>query len=155
MDDDRAQPPADTLREAAEALAESAEAVTEISVSSAASVDPWLLPHLLRVLRLVADRPGVNLTTLAGGTGMTLPRASRMCSAMESAELIERRPVHQDRREIGLVLTDRGVALIAAYRALCTARIADVMRGMPGERRAELLAGLRSFTSSLADRSDR
>ncbi|MCA1221647.1 MarR family winged helix-turn-helix transcriptional regulator [Streptomyces sp. 8L] len=154
MDAPRPQPPAETLREAAETLAASAEAVTEISVGAAAAVDPWLLPHRLRVLRLVADRPGVNLTGLAAGTGMTLPRASRMCAALESAQLIERRPVRQDRREIGLVLSERGSALLADYRALCTERIAEILRAMPGESRTELLEGLRSFVSSLADAGD-
>ncbi|WP_329454529.1 MarR family winged helix-turn-helix transcriptional regulator [Streptomyces sp. NBC_01497] len=155
MDGHGAQPSTDTLRDAAETLADSAEAVTEISVTTATALDPWLLPNRLRVLRFVGERPGVNLTGLAAGAGMTLPRASRMCAAMESAELIERRPVRQDRREIGLVLTGRGTALLADYRALRASRIADVMRRMPDDRRADLLAGLRAFVASLGDAGER
>jgi DNA-binding MarR family transcriptional regulator len=150
MDGQLAGPLADTLTEAARTLADSADAVAEISVTAAAAVDPRLLPNRLRILRLVGDRPGTNLTGLAGGAGLTLPRASRMCAALESAELIERRRAREDRREIGLVLTDHGRALLARYHALRTARIIDVLRAMPAESRAELLAGLRSFASSLS-----
>ncbi|GAA3715849.1 MarR family winged helix-turn-helix transcriptional regulator [Streptomyces tremellae] len=148
------EPTAETLREAAEKLADSAEAVSEIAVSAAAAVDPWLLPHRLRILRFVGDRPGLNLTRLADGTGMTLPRASRMCATLEAAELIERRPVRGDRRGIGLVLTERGASLLADYRDRRATRIADVMRHMPGDSALALLAGLRSFVSSLADAED-
>ncbi|MBP0456392.1 MarR family winged helix-turn-helix transcriptional regulator [Streptomyces montanisoli] len=155
MEGHRSRPPADTLREAAETLAASAEIVTEISAEAAAAVDPRLPPHRLRILLLIGRRRGLNLTGLARSLGVTMPRASRLCASMESDGLIERLPVRQDRREIRLVLTARGSTLLADYRALRADGIADAMRGMPREACAELLAGLRSFVSSLADPGDR
>jgi DNA-binding MarR family transcriptional regulator len=134
---------------AAEPLLASAEAVAEISANAAAALEPRLPTHRLRVLLLVGERPGMNLTGLARATGLTLPRASRMCGGMESAGLLERRPVRADRREIELVLTPHGLTVLTDYRARRAAELTGILRRMPGTACAELLAGLRAFASSL------
>ncbi|MFI5756439.1 MarR family winged helix-turn-helix transcriptional regulator [Streptomyces sp. NPDC051569] len=150
MEGPRPPASAEALREAAEQLAVSAEAVTEIAAGAAAAVDRRLLPHRLRILLIVQERPGINLTGAARAVGLTLPRASRVCGGMEAAGLLERRPVLADRRGIELALTPEGAALLADYRSRRAAEIAEVMRRMPAGERRHLLAGLRSFSSSLA-----
>lgn len=140
---------AETLYEAAEQLAVSAEAIAEIAATAALAVDPRLLRHRLRVLLIVQDHPGINLTGLARAMGLTLPRASRMCSGMESAGMLERRPVIADRREIELALTPEGAALLADYRGRRAEEIAEIMRRMPADERRDLLTGLRAFAVSL------
>ncbi|MFJ4923783.1 MarR family winged helix-turn-helix transcriptional regulator [Streptomyces sp. NPDC088725] len=142
--------PGNTPREAAEELAVSAEAVTEISASAAAALDPRLPPHRLRLLSVIQRRPGVNLTGLAESMGLTLSRASRVCSAMEAAGLLERRPVTTDRREIELALAPRGAALLTDYQDRRAGQIAEVIRRMPASDLGDLLTGLRSFAASLA-----
>jgi len=136
--------------EAAEELALSAEAVARMWMNAAVAVDPRLLPHRLRVLLVVRERPGINLTGLAGAMGLTLPHASRVCAGMESAGLLERRSVATDRREIQLELTPGGAALLADYRARHAVEFAEVVDRMPAADRDGLLTGLRSFASSLA-----
>ncbi|MEU3186782.1 MarR family transcriptional regulator [Streptomyces sp. NPDC006923] len=128
----------------------SAEAVAEIAANAAAAVDPRLLPHRLRVLRIIRAHPGINLTALAKAVRLPLPRASRVCSGMESEGMLERHSVITDRREIGLSLTPEGEALLTDYRARRTAEITEVMRRMPAGDQRRLLTGLRSFTRSLA-----
>lgn len=145
---DHPEAAAEGLDEAAEELAVSVEAVARISAEAAAAVDPRLLPHRLRVLTVVLGRPGVNLTGLAAAVGLTLPRASRVCSGMESAGLLERRPVAGNRREIELVLMPAGEALLRDFRARRNRKIAEAMGRMPVDERLALLSGLRSFSRS-------
>jgi DNA-binding MarR family transcriptional regulator len=150
MESHRSEGSAESPRQAAEELAVSAETIAEMAVNAAVAVDPRLLPHRLRMLLVIQEHPGINLTGLAGRVDLSLPRASRVCGALESAGLLERHAVAADRREIELVLTPAGAALLADYRARRATEIADVIRRMPVAARRELLAGLRSFTASLA-----
>jgi DNA-binding MarR family transcriptional regulator len=137
------------LRRDAEDLADSVTAVTEISVGVAAAVDPRLLPYRLRVLMVVTERPGINLTALAKAIRVGLPRASRVCSGMERAGLLARGSNGHSRREIGLWATARGVAVLEDYRARWADLLTDVMRLTPAADRGDLLTGLRSLASSL------
>ncbi|KIF71383.1 hypothetical protein HY68_26835 [Streptomyces sp. AcH 505] len=134
----------------------SAETVADISVRAAVALDPQLLPHRLRVLYVVGERPRINLTRLAKAVDLGLPRASRLCGRLAAAGLLTRTAVARDRRGVEFTLTEEGAAELAGHLAGRAAELAAVMRLMSVEERRDLLAGLRSFVVSLdAVRGDR
>ncbi|MGW7489474.1 MarR family winged helix-turn-helix transcriptional regulator [Streptomyces sp. NPDC054786] len=138
------------LREAAEQLATAGEAITALMREAAAPVEPRLPPHGLKVLSVVSVRPGRNLTTIAAAVGLGLPRASRVCAALESVGLLLRRPTATDRRAIGLQLSPEGSAFLERFRAIRVDRMAAVLRRMPADERGALVAALGELAVAVA-----
>ena len=145
-----AEPPREEQREAAEQLADAGEAIAGLMREVAASVEPRLTPPGLRVMTVVSDSPGRNLTAVAAAVGLSLPRASRVCAALESAGLLLRRPASTDRREIGLEVSPGGRALLERFRAVRRERMAAVLRRMPTEERCALVAALDELAFAVA-----
>lgn len=71
------------------------------------------------VLGRVAAAPErrLRLSTLAGETGLSLSRISRIVDVLEQRELCERRACPSDARAVEAHLTDAGLALIRAAQA--------------------------------------
>jgi DNA-binding MarR family transcriptional regulator len=71
------------------------------------------------VLGRLAAAPGrrMRLSTLAGETGLSLSRISRIVDVLEQRELAERRSCPSDARAVEAHLTDAGLALIRAAQA--------------------------------------
>lgn len=61
-------------------------------------------------LAMLSEAPAqtLRMTTLAGWTGATLPRLSRVVSRLESDGLVRRSPCPQDRRATNVSLTEVG-----------------------------------------------
>jgi DNA-binding MarR family transcriptional regulator len=90
--------------------------------------------ELLGRLAAAEDRRQ-RLSTLAGETGLSLSRVSRIVDALERRALVERRPCPADARAINAHLTDAGLALVREAQA---AHFAAVQRSFfdrlsPGE----------------------
>ncbi|WP_407554439.1 MarR family transcriptional regulator [Streptomyces sp. Pv4-95] len=145
-----AEPPREPQREAAEQLADAGEAIAGLMREVAASVEPRLTPPGLRVMTVVSDSPGRNLTAVATAVGLSVPRASRVCAALESAGLLLRRPAATDRREIGLEVSPGGRALLDRFGAMRRERMAAVLRRMPAEERCALVAALEELGLAVA-----
>ncbi len=145
-----AEPPREPQREAAERLADAGEAIAGLMREVAASVEPRLTPPGLRVMTVVSDSPGRNLTAVAAAVGLSVPRASRVCAALESAGLLLRRPAATDRREIGLEVSPGGRALLDRFGAMRRERMAAVLRRMPAEERCALVAALEELGLAVA-----
>ncbi|WP_328535358.1 MarR family winged helix-turn-helix transcriptional regulator [Streptomyces sp. NBC_00344] len=111
--------------------------------------DGHLSQQQLRVLASLRQRPGINLTALARGVGLSLPRASRVCSGLESAGLLSRSPADSDRREIGLALTPGGIARLERVEVRRVESLVDALGRMPARDRRGLVAGCRYLASSL------
>ncbi|MFJ5803586.1 MarR family winged helix-turn-helix transcriptional regulator [Streptomyces decoyicus] len=145
-----AELPSETLHEAAEQLAVAGEALAALMRDAAAPVEPRPSPHGLKVMSVVARCPGRNLTAVAAAVGIGLPRASRVCAALESAGLLLRRTAVDDRREIGLQLSPDGRALLERFRSTRVDRMAAVLRRMPAQERRELVAALGELAVAVA-----
>jgi DNA-binding MarR family transcriptional regulator len=73
--------------------------------------------EVLGRLGAAPDR-SLRLTALAGASGLSLSRISRIMDALENRGLVERRPVSGDARAVEGYLTDAGLELVKA--AQCT-----------------------------------
>ena len=76
------------------------------------------------LLWLVKRSPGLSLAELAAEEGISPPALSGHIDRLERAELIERVRSSEDRRRVGLRLTDDGARLVRRVRARRTTWLA-------------------------------
>ncbi len=89
------------------------------------------------LLWLVKRSPGLSLAELAGEEGITPPALSGHVDRLEAAGLLERVRSTEDRRRVGLRLTEDGVRLMRRIRARRTTWLADHLRALePAELEA-------------------
>ena len=89
------------------------------------------------LLWLVKRSPGLSLAELAAEEGISPPALSGHVDRLERAGLIERVRSTDDRRRVGLRLTDDGARLLRRVRARRTTWLADrLSRLMPAELEA-------------------
>ncbi|MEP7224294.1 MAG: MarR family transcriptional regulator [Actinomycetota bacterium] len=77
------------------------------------------------LLWLVKQSPGLSLAELAAEEGISPPALSGHVDRLERAALIERVRSIQDRRRVGLRLTDEGARLLKRVRARRTTWLTD------------------------------
>jgi DNA-binding MarR family transcriptional regulator len=77
------------------------------------------------LLWLIREHPGLNLRELAGLERISAPSLSGHVDRLERAGLIERVRSGDDRRRVGLVLTDDGARLLRRVRARRTSWLAE------------------------------
>ncbi|QFG23324.1 MarR family winged helix-turn-helix transcriptional regulator [Actinomadura sp. WMMB 499] len=126
-----------------------ADAIDELAGSF---VSVWEARHLaapvpatqLRVLFAVERQGTINVTGVAAELDALLSSASRLCSRMETAGLLERTP-GPNRRVIAYRLSSQGAAMLAELRSERRRDLAEVLLGMEADDRRTLLDGLRCF----------
>jgi DNA-binding MarR family transcriptional regulator len=82
------------------------------------------------LLWLVKGSPGLSLAELAGEEGITPPALSGHVDRLEAAGLLERVRSTEDRRRVGLRLTENGDRLMRRIRARRTTWLADHLRAL-------------------------
>ena len=80
------------------------------------------------LLWLVRRSPGLSLAELAHEEGISPPAMSGHVDRLERAGLLERERSSQDRRRVGLRLTEDGLKLMRRIRARRTTWLADRLR---------------------------
>ena len=89
------------------------------------------------LLWLVKRSPGLSLAELAAEEGITPPALSGHVDRLEAAGLLERVRSTEDRRRVGLRLTEDGDRLMRRIRARRTTWLADHLRALePAELEA-------------------
>ena len=93
------------------------------------------------LLWLVKRRPGLSLAELAAAEGISAPAMSGHVDRLERARLLERVRSSDDRRRLGLRLTEEGERLMRRVRARRTTWLADRLKALePSELEAIELA---------------
>jgi DNA-binding MarR family transcriptional regulator len=80
------------------------------------------------LLWLIKRRPGLSLAELAAEEGISPPALSGHVDRLERAGLIERVRSSDDRRRVGLRLTDEGARLLRSIRARRTTWLTERLR---------------------------
>ena len=101
------------------------------------------------LLWLIRDRRGVSLRQLAAEEGISAPALSGHVDRLERAGLIERVRSEDDRRRVGLVLTDEGAAVLKRVRARRTTWLTERLRGLEPDELAAIEAALEPLRSLL------
>ena len=76
------------------------------------------------LLHVIRSNPGIGVRELARREGMTAAGMSTALTRLEGAGLIRRTRADQDRRRVGLELTDQGVRVLRSARSRRTAWLA-------------------------------
>jgi DNA-binding MarR family transcriptional regulator len=94
-------------------------------------------PRQATLLWLVKRNPGLSLAELAAEEGISPPALSGHVDRLERAGLIERVRSPEDRRRVGLRLTEEGTRLLRRIRARRTTWLTERLRALePAELEA-------------------
>ena len=93
-------------------------------------------------LWLIRTNPGMSLRELAAEEGISAPALSGHVDRLEKAGLIERVRDEDDRRRVGLTLTDEGERLLRRVRARRTTWLADRLKGLDDDELAAVEAAI-------------
>jgi DNA-binding MarR family transcriptional regulator len=85
------------------------------------------------LLWLIKRSPGLSLAALAAEEGISPPALSGNVDRLERAGLIERVRSSEDRRRVGLSLTDEGARLLRRVRARRTTWLAEHLSALAPE----------------------
>jgi DNA-binding MarR family transcriptional regulator len=152
--DDRSNGSGEDPRSVALEIADAVDALADLWSVAAQGASLRLSPHQLRALRILESEPGLNLTALAEGMDIGPPTASRLCDRLEAAGLLERLLHPHKRREVQLVLTNRGRQVLAEVAARRSQALAMVLAAMDLGERTALSRGIRAFLTA-RDRADK
>jgi DNA-binding MarR family transcriptional regulator len=95
-------------------LLATARLMVGVSVRAADEVGAASLVQL-RALTVIDDLGVANLVQLAEQMGVTISTTSRLVDRLVAADLVDRRPSEQTRREISISLTETGRGLLQRY----------------------------------------
>src|SRR5919108_2997057 len=87
-----------------------------------------LTSRQVTLLWLIRERPRLSLRELAAEEGISPPAMSGHVDRLERAGLIERERSAEDRRRVGLVLTEEGGRLLKRVRARRTAWLSERLK---------------------------
>jgi DNA-binding MarR family transcriptional regulator len=99
-------------------------------------------PRQATLLWLVKRSPGLSLAELAAEEGISAPALSGYVDRLERAGLIERVRSSEDRRRVGLRLTEAGSQLLRRVRARRTTWLIERMRILDPDELASIEAAL-------------
>jgi DNA-binding MarR family transcriptional regulator len=94
------------------------------------------------LLWLIRNNPGMSLRELAAEERISAPALSGYVDRLEKAGLLARVRDENDRRRVGLALTDEGERLLRRVRARRTTWLADRLRGLDDDELAAVEAAI-------------
>jgi DNA-binding MarR family transcriptional regulator len=103
------------------------------------------------LLWLVKRSPGLSLAELAAEEGISPPALSGHVDRLEKAGLLERVRSTEDRRRVGLRLTDDGVKLMRRIRARRTTWLAERMQSLDPTELERVEAAIPALHSLLGE----
>jgi DNA-binding MarR family transcriptional regulator len=103
------------------------------------------------LLWLVKRSPGLSLAELAAEEGISPPALSGHVDRLERAGFLERVRSSEDRRRVGLALTDEGVRLLRRVRARRTTWLAENLRALDRSELEAIEAAIPALLRVLGD----
>lgn len=122
-----------------------------IATRSLAAADGGLTVPQYRMLVVLDTHGASSLVRLAERLGVNSSNALRMVERLAAAKMLDKTVSPHSRREVRLGLTAHGRRVVREVTAARRAEIVRIVAGMPHERRADLLAALRSFTEAAGE----
>ena len=102
------------------------------------------------VLAAIRNSPGIGVRELADREGMSSPGMSKYVARLEAAGLV-RRTVGEDRRRVGLELTDEAQRVLRSVRSRRTAWFASRLKRLRDEEVEALEAAIEPLSRLLED----
>jgi DNA-binding MarR family transcriptional regulator len=128
-------------RRETQVLLAAARLMVGVSVRAADQIGEASLVQL-RALTVIGDLQVANLGQLADQMGVTISTTSRLVDRLVAADLVDRRPSEQTRREISISLTDTGRGLLQRYDDLRVDELHSRLAHLPGPRHEAVIDAL-------------
>jgi DNA-binding MarR family transcriptional regulator len=104
-----------------------------------------------RTLVVLASRGPQNLVGLAEAVGVTPATATRMCDRLVKKKLVVRQSELDDRRQIRLALTKKGIKLISAVTDRRRREIETILRAIDPKEQNVLVLALGQFAAAAGE----
>jgi DNA-binding MarR family transcriptional regulator len=111
-------------------------------------------PEQVSLLVAIKYAPGIGVGELAARERVSAAAMSKHVDRLERAGLADRRPSADDRRRVGLTLTDEGQRVLRRVRSRRTAWLASRLRGLSPDELAAVEAAVEPL-SRLLEEEDR
>lgn len=98
-----------------------------------------------RALALLRSTKAANLSSVADFLCASLPTASRVVNGLVKKGFIHRREASDDRRQLELVITARGIAIMETAQRETRARLAEELESIPASERTTIAAAMRAL----------
>jgi DNA-binding MarR family transcriptional regulator len=107
-----------------------------------------LTPALFGLLNVLEARPGTNQQEIGAAMGIDPSTMVSLIDQLEDAGLAKRRPHPRDRRAREVAITPKGRRLLERARQMANQVQDEVLRGLTGAERRQLLTLLRRALST-------
>ena len=104
--------------------------------------DVGVSPEQVSLLVTIKYAPGIGVRELAARERVSPPAMSKHVDRLERDGLVERTPSADDRRRVGLTLTDEGQRVLRRVRSRRTAWLASCLRGLSSDELAAVEAAV-------------
>jgi DNA-binding MarR family transcriptional regulator len=104
-----------------------------------------------RTLVVLASRGSQNLVGLAEAVGVTPATATRMCDRLVKKKLIVRQSEPDDRRQVRLALTKKGLKLVGAVTNRRRHEIEVILSTIAPEEQSVLVQALSQFAAAAGE----
>ena len=108
-------------------------------------------PEQVALLVAIKYAPGIGVRDLAARERMSPPALTKHVDRLERDGLVARTPSEDDRRRVGLTLTDEAQRLLRRVRSRRTAWLASRLRGLTAEELAAVEAAVEPLSRLLAE----
>jgi DNA-binding MarR family transcriptional regulator len=99
-------------------------------------------PEQVSLIVAIKDAPGIGIRELAAHERISAPALTKHIDRLERDHLVARTPGVDDRRRIGLALTDEGQRVLRRIRSRRTAWLASRLRGLDADELAAVTAAI-------------
>jgi DNA-binding MarR family transcriptional regulator len=108
-------------------------------------------PEQVSLLVAIKYAPGIGVGALAARERVSAAAMSKHVDRLERAGLAERKPSADDRRRVGLTLTDEGQRVLRRVRSRRTAWLASRLRGLSPDELAAVEAAVEPLSRLLEE----
>ena len=99
-------------------------------------------PEQVSLIVAIKHAPGIGIRELAAHERISAPALTKHIDRLERDHLVVRTPGVDDRRRIGLALTDEGQRVLRRIRSRRTAWLASRLRGLDADELAAVTAAI-------------
>ena len=116
-----------------------------------AQAETGVSPGQIALLATIKYEPGISLGELAARERMSAPAMTRYIDRLEKAGLVTRTPSSDDRRRVGLTLTEDGQRVLRRIRSRRTAWLAQRLGHLSADERAAVDAAIEPLDKLLGE----
>jgi len=109
----------------------------------------------LWLLHEIAHTPGVGVSALAGRLSIHQSTCSQLVDKLETRGLVSKRRRPDDQRRVGLQLTEKAAAVLAAAPGPVEGVLPQALQGLPDDTLQQLHASLADVIAQLVVRDER